>query len=93
MQIVQMQTTQSRRSFLTGLTAFGTAAYAGRRSVYADEGPPEITTVRLPVFAKVSDCQSPMYAAGDLLRAEGFTDVQFVASGTGAGFVGLDRSR
>ena len=78
-----MQTVQSRRRFLTGLTAFGTAALAGTRGSHADEGQPETTTVRLPVFAKVSDCQSPMYMAGDLLRAEGFTEIQFVDSGTG----------
>ena len=47
--------------------------------------------VRLPVFAKVSDCQTPMYAAIELLRAEGFTDIQFVSFRHRPGFVGLDR--
>ena len=37
----------------------------------------------LPVLEKVSDCQTPMYAAFELLRAEGFTDVKFVLKGTG----------
>jgi NitT/TauT family transport system substrate-binding protein len=78
-----VQSLQSRRRFLTGLTALGTAAIAGTGNAYAAEGQPETTSVRFPVFAKVSDCQSPLYVAGDLLRAEGFTDIQFVASGTG----------
>src|SRR5262249_53158645 len=32
---------------------------------------------------KISDCQAPEYIATELLRAEGFTDVEFVAKGSG----------
>ncbi|MGM4914556.1 ABC transporter substrate-binding protein [Rhizobium sp. 768_B6_N1_8] len=75
-----MQIIQKRRAFMAGAAA---ACFLRTATQARAEPPPETTTVRLPVFAKVSDCQSPMYAAGDLLRAEGFTDIQFVASGTG----------
>jgi NitT/TauT family transport system substrate-binding protein len=74
---------QGRRTFLAGLTAAGTAGLIGTSTPAWAEPPPEITTVRLPVFPKVSDCQTPMYAAIELMRAEGFTDLEVVSSGTG----------
>ena len=42
------------------------------------EPPPEITRIRTSVYPKVSDCVTPFYAAEELLRAEGFTEVEFV---------------
>ena len=42
----------------------------------ADEGPPETTTIRLPMSANI--CWAPQYVAEELLRAEGFTDVRYV---------------
>jgi NitT/TauT family transport system substrate-binding protein len=77
-----MQVAPSRRHFLTGLSAVGLASVVCAGPLHA-EPPPEITAVRLPVFYKISDCQSPAYISTELLRAEGFTDVQFVATGTG----------
>jgi NitT/TauT family transport system substrate-binding protein len=77
-----MQLAPSRRHVLTGLSAVGLVSAIGARPVHA-EPPPEITAVRLPVFYNISDCQSPEYISTELLRAEGFTDVQFVATGTG----------
>jgi NitT/TauT family transport system substrate-binding protein len=76
-----MQIIQNRRHFLAGLSA-AVASLAATSSASADP-PPETPSVRLPVFYKVSDCQSPLYISEELLRAEGFTDIQFVASGTG----------
>lgn len=78
-----MQSIQNRRRFLTSLTAAGAAGLVGRSTPSWAEPPPETATVRLPVFYKISDCQLPEYIATELLRAEGFTDIQFVASGTG----------
>jgi NitT/TauT family transport system substrate-binding protein len=43
----------------------------------ADEGPPETTRLRLPHDPAV--CLAPLYIAGDLLRAEGFTEIRYVA--------------
>jgi NitT/TauT family transport system substrate-binding protein len=78
-----MQIVQNRRTFLAGATAAGVAGLVGRPTPLRAEPAPETTTVRLPVLPKVSDCQAPMYAATELLHAEGLTDIKFVLSGTG----------
>ena len=67
---------QNRRDFLAGLSAAAAAGTIGARGSLADEGPLETTTVRLTTAAGI--CIAPQYLAGDLLRADGFTDVQFV---------------
>jgi NitT/TauT family transport system substrate-binding protein len=46
------------------------------RDLLADEGPPEITTIRVAFFPNI--CTAPGDIAEDLLRAEGFTDVRYV---------------
>src|SRR6516225_6545332 len=67
----------SRRRFLGGMTLAGTAGLLGAypRPVAA-EPPPETTRIRLLQFT--SSCQAPLYLSEELLRAEGFTDVQWV---------------
>jgi NitT/TauT family transport system substrate-binding protein len=67
---------QNRRRFLTGLSAAGAAGLLGARPTLAREPPPEVTTVR--ITANPSICLAPTYIADDLLRAEGFTDIQHV---------------
>ena len=47
----------------------------------ADEGPPEVTTVRLRRDPSI--CVAPWYIAKDLLRAEGFTDIHYVSTPQG----------
>jgi NitT/TauT family transport system substrate-binding protein len=42
----------------------------------AEEGPPEVTTLRLGYDPNM--CAAPAYIAEDLLRAEGFTDIRYV---------------
>jgi NitT/TauT family transport system substrate-binding protein len=71
-----MHIMQSRRDFLTTLSAAGAASALGARTCLADEGPLETTTIRL--FGDASICQAPAYISEDLLRAEGFTDVRYV---------------
>jgi NitT/TauT family transport system substrate-binding protein len=71
-----MHVIQSRRDFITTLSAAGAASVLGARSPLADEGPPETTTIRLPHDPSV--CVVPAYVADDLLRAEGFTDIHYV---------------
>ncbi len=78
-----MQNIQNRRRFLAGLTATSAAGLIGAPKQARAEPPPEVTTVRLPVFANVSDCQTPIYIAEALLHGEGITDVRFVDKGTG----------
>ena len=71
-----MPTTQTRRHFLTTLSAVGAAGLVRAPPLQAAEGPPETTSVR---FVKIpGDCLAPQYIAEELLRADGFTDVRYV---------------
>jgi NitT/TauT family transport system substrate-binding protein len=73
-----MQTPNSRRSFLAGLSATAAAGYAGS-GLPVSAGPQlETTTVRLPWWVDTSYCWAGAYIAGELMRAEGFTDVRYV---------------
>jgi NitT/TauT family transport system substrate-binding protein len=72
----------TRREFLRGLTLGGTAAFLGLRpDVFAAEPPPETTRIRL--IQGPALCLAPQYMAEELLRSEGFTDVQYVKLATG----------
>jgi NitT/TauT family transport system substrate-binding protein len=72
---------QTRRTFLRALTI--AAAAAGARPGRADaEPPPETPRLRLYKFPGI--CLAPQYVAEDLLRAEGFTDVQYLEFPEGA---------
>jgi len=78
-----MQMAQSRRRFLATLSAAGGAGLIGASRSVGQEGLPETTTVRL---AKVTGtCIAPQYVAEELLRLEGFTDVQYVLFEAGIG--------
>jgi NitT/TauT family transport system substrate-binding protein len=76
-----VQLIQSRRDFLASLSAAGAATAYGTGSSLADEGPPETTMIRLGKLSSL--CLAPQYAAEELLRAEGFADVRYVAVGPG----------
>jgi NitT/TauT family transport system substrate-binding protein len=69
-----------RRHFLKGAASVGTATLLGipARSAGA-EPPPETTRLRLAYFGSI--CVAPQYAADELLRLEGFTEVQHVKVG------------
>ena len=73
----------TRRAFLGEMTLAGTAALLGLppRPVAA-EPPPETPQLRLYKFPGI--CLAPQYVAEELLRAEGFTDVQYLAFPEGA---------
>ena len=81
-----MRISQSRRAFLATLSAAGAATVLRSRSTLADEGPPEVTTIRIrrePGEVKLIGggvdapyCIAPEYVAKELLQAEGFTDIQ-----------------
>jgi NitT/TauT family transport system substrate-binding protein len=67
----------TRREFASGLTLAGTAGLLGLWPETASaESPPETTRIRLEWAG--GTCQAPKYVAEELLRAEGFTDVQYV---------------
>jgi NitT/TauT family transport system substrate-binding protein len=72
-----MHIMQSRRDFLAGLSAAGTAGVLGARGPHAYEGPPEVTTIRLPLTPNI--CVAPQFISDELLRAEGFTDIRRLA--------------
>jgi NitT/TauT family transport system substrate-binding protein len=71
-----MQTTHNRRRFLATLSSAGAAALVGVRDSRAQEAPPETTTIRLAKHSGI--CNAPQFIADALLRAEGFTDIQYV---------------
>ena len=67
----------SRREFLTNLSLAGGAALIGLQSdSLAAEPPPETERIRLVSIPGV--CVAPQYLSEELLRVEGFTDVQYV---------------
>src|SRR6266852_5082735 len=76
-----MQMSQNRRRFLTTLSGAGAAGLIGAPNLRAQDGRLETTTVRLAKIAGI--CIAPQYVADELLRAEGFTDIRYVATDTG----------
>ena len=75
-----MQIRQSRRRFLTNLSAAGAAGVLSTRRSFADEARPEITTIRLAKIPGI--CIAPQYLEV-LLRVEGFTDVRYIPTQAG----------
>jgi NitT/TauT family transport system substrate-binding protein len=70
-----MPMTQTRRRFLT-MTALAGAGILPPRRARAAEPALETTTVRLPKTPVT--CWAPQYVCEELLRAEGFNDIQYV---------------
>ena len=70
---------ETRRRFLTNALAMaGTSALADAPQAFALEGALETTAVRF--LHSPAICIAPMFAAEELLRAEGFTDITYVAT-------------
>jgi NitT/TauT family transport system substrate-binding protein len=67
----------NRRAFVTGVTVAGAGGLVGLTPGGASaEPPPETPRIRLLQTGSI--CQAPQYVAEELLRAEGFTDVQYI---------------
>lgn len=67
----------TRRTFVSGVALAGTAGLLGMRPETAGaEPPPETTRIRLAKTGAI--CMAPHFVAEDLLRSEGFADVQYV---------------
>jgi NitT/TauT family transport system substrate-binding protein len=67
----------TRREFLKQASVAGAAAFlAAQRDSLAAEPPLETTRIRIPQIP--STCRSPEWIAEELLRAEGFTEVQYI---------------
>ena len=76
-----MQMAQNRRRFLAGLSSAGVAGLVGAPRSIAQDKQLETTTIRIAKIAGI--CIAPQYVADELLRAEGFADIRFVATDAG----------
>ncbi len=65
-----------RRTFLRRIAATTALTILGRPHPAAAEPPPETTGLRLAQISGI--CVAPQYVASELLRLEGFKDVQYV---------------
>jgi len=78
-----------RRAFLRSASALGATSFLGLPLTSRAESVPEVTRIRL-VHAPII-CLAPLYIGEELLRMEGFTDIEYVpsenASETGPGLV------
>ncbi|HEY7363929.1 MAG TPA: ABC transporter substrate-binding protein [Methylomirabilota bacterium] len=66
----------TRREFVSGVAAAGAASLLGAQDAGAAEPPPETRTIRLVQIAGI--CIAPQYVAEELLRGEGFTEIQYI---------------
>jgi NitT/TauT family transport system substrate-binding protein len=76
-----MQISQNRRRFLATLAATGAAGLIGPLNSKAQQGRLETTTIRIGKIPGI--CIAPQYLADAMLRAEGFTDIRYVATEAG----------
>src|SRR5437899_7795960 len=72
----------SRRRFLANTSAFGVASLLAVPRPAAAEPPPETTRIRLTQDPAI--CLAPQYLAEELLRLEGFSEIEYVTIPTGA---------
>jgi NitT/TauT family transport system substrate-binding protein len=71
-----MDMSHTRRRFLATFSLAGAACFVRAPRAVAAEGPPETTSVR---FMRIpSLCHAPQFVAEELLRAEGFTEIQYI---------------
>ena len=68
--------TITRRDFLSRTTALGAASMLGWPEIARAEPPPETRKIRLVRIPAI--CIAPEYLAEELLRLEGFTEVEYV---------------
>ena len=73
-----MAIAHTRRRFLATLSLAGAACFGRAPRAAAAEGPPETTSVRL--MRTPSLCHAPQFVAEEMLRAEGFTEIQYIES-------------
>jgi NitT/TauT family transport system substrate-binding protein len=74
-----MQMNESRRRFLTALGSASAIGIVGTSASIAQEAPPETSTIRL--FKMPGICIAPQYVAEEMLKSEGFTDIQYFEYG------------
>jgi len=72
----------SRRHFLSTLTFAGVCQFSFQ-GAFAEEPQPEVSKIRLQSNPPAV-CIAPQYVAGEMLRAEGFNEIEYVQSVAGA---------
>jgi NitT/TauT family transport system substrate-binding protein len=65
-----------RRAFVKALAAAGAGLLGHARTGFAAEPPPEIQKIRLVHAPAI--CLAPQYLAEELLRLEGFSEVEYI---------------
>ena len=73
-----MHVLQNRRRFMAGVASVSAAGLLGTASHASADAPLETTSVRLPRWIDGAYCWAGLYLAGELLRADGFSDVRYV---------------
>ncbi len=73
-----MQIIQNRRTFLVGSPRQAERGFLRSPVQCRHEPPPETTTVRLGRWNNAAYCWAAVYLAGELMRADGLTDVRYV---------------
>ena len=68
--------TVTRRDFLAGASALTAASMLGMSDIASAEPPPETTRIRMTHSPAI--CLAPQYLAEELLRIEGFTEIEYV---------------
>jgi len=83
----------TRRAFAGQAAIAAASAVIGvSHGLASAEPPPETTRIRLPLGPSI--CLAPQYLANDLLRSEGFTDIEWVSGGpTGLANAGTEGAR
>src|SRR5262245_14135536 len=71
-----MRSLQTRRRLLVTLSSAAAFGLMDRTKASGQEAAPETTTIRLAKNASI--CSAPQYIAGELLRADGFTNIEYV---------------
>jgi NitT/TauT family transport system substrate-binding protein len=71
-----MPALQNRRCFLATISSATAAGVIGGSKAVAEEAPLETTRIRLYDWSGV--CIAPQFVAEELLKSEGFTDVQYL---------------
>lgn len=70
-----------RRRFLASASSLGAASLLGSNRQAAAEPPPETTRIRLTQDPAI--CLAPQYLAEELLRLEGFSEIEYAKVATG----------
>jgi NitT/TauT family transport system substrate-binding protein len=81
----------SRREFLAATSTLGAATFLGLPRIATAEPPPEVLKIRLVHTPAI--CLAPQYLAEELLRLEGFSEVEYVKMPTTRGVSLLEAGR